>query len=121
VQGDVVQLLPVGEREVEPGNRIAVLRVAGQAADFDADHDCLIKRAANGLDDVPSRFGAIGEMRTNAQAASRNDKITWITSPSCRTAMGRPQHRKTLSMGRLRKSTSASNRSSPFTRAIAMI
>jgi hypothetical protein len=27
VQGDVVQLAPVGEREVEPGDRIAELRV----------------------------------------------------------------------------------------------
>jgi len=120
-RGDVVQLAPVGEREVEPGDRIAKLRVAGQAAGFDADHDCLIKRAASGLDGVPSRFGAIGDMRTNAQPASRNERITWITSPSCRTAMGRPQRRKTFSMGRLRESTSASSRSRPFTRAMAMI
>ena len=68
-----------------------------------------------------SRFGAIGDMRTNAQPASRNERITWITSPSCRTAMGRPQRRKTFSMGRLRESTSASSRSRPFTRAMAMI
>src|SRR5207302_10759052 len=83
----------------------------GQTAGFDADHDCLIKRAARGLDGVPSRFGAIGDMRTNAQPASRNERITWTTSPSCRTAMGKPQRRKTFSMGRLRESTSASSRS----------
>ena len=74
-------------------------------------------RAASGLDAVPSRFGEA----TNAQPASRNERITWITSPSCRTAMGRPQRRKTFSMGRLRDSTSASSRSRPFTRAMAMI
>jgi hypothetical protein len=45
VQGDVVQLALVGAREVKPGDRIAEMRVAGQAAGFDADHDCLIKRA----------------------------------------------------------------------------
>src|ERR1700731_2720833 len=54
-------------------------------------------------------------MRTNTQPASRNERIRWITSPSCRTAMGRPQRRKTFSMGRLRESTSASSRSRPFT------
>src|ERR1700730_17792976 len=81
VQGDVVQLAPVGERKVEPGDRIAELRVAGQAAGFDADHDCLIKRAASGLDGVPSRFGAIGDMRTNAQPASRNERITGSHRP----------------------------------------
>ena len=72
-------------------------------------NDCLIDRAAIGLDGVPADFGAIGGMRTNAQPASRNERITWITSPSCRTAMGRPERRKTFSMGRLRESTSASS------------
>ena len=89
---------------------------SGQAAGFDADHDSLIKTAASGLDGVPA-----GDMRKNAQPASRNERITWITSPSCRTAMGRPQRRKTFSMGRLRESTSASSRSRPFVRAMAMI
>ena len=37
MQGDVVQLAPVGDREAEPGDRIAELRFAGQAAGFDAD------------------------------------------------------------------------------------
>jgi hypothetical protein len=78
-------------------------------------------RVASGLDGVSSRLGAIGDMRTNAQPASRNERITWITSPSCRTAIGRPQRRKTFSMGRLRESTSASSQSRPFTRAMAMI
>ena len=68
MQSDVVQLAPVGEREVEPGDRIAELRVAGQAAGFDADHDCLIKRAATGLDGVPRRFGAFGAIRTERSA-----------------------------------------------------
>src|SRR5271167_4254376 len=100
---------------------LETLRVAGQATGFDADHDCLIKGAASGPDGVPSRFGAIGDMRTNAQPAARNERITWITSPSCCTAMGRPQRRKTFSIGRLRESTAASSRSRPFTRAMAMI
>jgi hypothetical protein len=34
MQGDVVQLAPVGEREVERGDQIAELRVTGQAAGF---------------------------------------------------------------------------------------
>jgi hypothetical protein len=34
VQGDVVQLASVGEREVEPGDRIAELRVCGSGGRF---------------------------------------------------------------------------------------
>jgi hypothetical protein len=60
---DVVQLAPVGERGAEAGDRISVLRVAGQAAGFDADHDWLIKRAAIGLNGAASRLGAIGDVR----------------------------------------------------------
>ena len=113
-------------RDPQLGDPLAWLNLTladGRELDDVALHrsDCLIKRAASGLDGVPSRFGGFGDMRTNAQPASRNERITWITSPSCRTAMGRPQRRKTFSMGRLRESTSASSRSRPFTRAMAMI
>jgi hypothetical protein len=82
---------------------------------------CARKAAADRIAVLWDAGRSIGDMWTNAQPASRNERITWITSPSCRTAIGRPQRRKTFSMERLRESTSASSRSRPFTRAMAII
>ena len=82
---------------------------------------CAHKAATDRIAELWVAGRSIGDMWTNAQPASCNERITWITSPSCRTAIGRPQRRKTFSMKRLRESTSAYNRFRPFTKAIEII
>jgi hypothetical protein len=111
----------IRRRRRDAGGRVKAVLCADPCSWLCFFIEAAAPRVASGLDGVSSRLGAIGDMRTNAQPASRNERITWITSPSCRTAIGRPQRRKTFSMGRLRESTSASSQSRPFTRAMAMI
>jgi hypothetical protein len=96
-------------------------RRAGRANEQKRPEPCARKAATDRIAVLWDAGRSIGDMWTNAQPASRNERITWITSPSCRTAIGRPQRRKTFSMERLRESTSASSRSRPFTRAMAII